>query len=114
MTEEERKELLAAFPQTAGFAGAVLRMSPEEAKLFLSCEIGYSGHCGTDDAFLYYYDIQTFSFAELELPETRVYRVEVIDTWNMTRETAAAGVNGKVRVDLPSREYMAVLAVAEN
>ena len=95
-----------------GFLKAMLRMDLVEASRFDAGESHYCGHCG-DDAFLYYYDVQTFSSAVLALPETKTYRVEVIDTWNMTRETVLTGAKASVEVKLPGREYMAVLAVAE-
>ena len=47
------------------------------------------------------------------LPEDKTYRVEVLDAWNMTRETVATGVSGKKEIALPGREYMAVLAMEE-
>ena len=38
-------------------------------------------------------------------------RHDVLDTWNMTRETLQTGVSGRVVLTLPGREDMAVLAV---
>ena len=105
---------LTGVPESArNFAGAILRMGREEAQRFFSCEISYNGRCGEDDAFLYYYDVQTHGKVILNLPETRSYRIEVIDTWNMTRETVRTGASGTVTIPMPGREYMAVLAVAE-
>ncbi|MBR3644257.1 MAG: DUF5605 domain-containing protein, partial [Parasporobacterium sp.] len=113
MDEKAREEMFAGMPESRlWFARAVLRMDKVEASRFFAAEIHYAGQCG-DDAFLTYCDVQTFSKFTLQLPETKKYRVEVIDTWNMTRETVKSGVNGTVEVDLPGREYMAVLAVAE-
>ncbi len=70
------------------------------------------GHYG-QKVYLYYYDIQQFESAKLELPEDQNYRVDVLDTWNMTRDTYQTGASGTIQVKLPSREYIAVLAVAE-
>ena len=42
---------------------------------------------------------------------SKAYTVEVIDSWEMTRETVFEGVNGKVTVPLPSKEGMAIMAV---
>jgi hypothetical protein len=36
------------------------------------------------------------------------YRIDVIDTWNMTVETAASNASGLTRVELPARMYMAI------
>ena len=49
----------------------------------------------------------------LTLPEDRTYTIQVIDTWNMTIETVATGVSGSYIVKLPSRENIAMLALAE-
>ncbi len=51
------------------------------------------------------------AFDRFTLPEGRTYRVEVIDTWNMTRTTAYERATGMIKVDLPGRPYMAVLAL---
>jgi hypothetical protein len=48
----------------------------------------------------------------LRLPPGRVYRVEVIDTWNMTIETLPGTVAGTCTVPLPGREFMALRLTA--
>ena len=45
------------------------------------------------------------------LPADVSYKVEVIDTWNMKRETVMEHASGVITVTLPGRPYMAVLAV---
>ena len=47
---------------------------------------------------------------DIELPETNTYRIDVLDVWEMTRETILTGVNGKVNLQLPGKEGIAVLA----
>ena len=44
------------------------------------------------------------------LPEEHSYSVEVIDIWEMTRETVLTGVSGAVRVPMPGKEGIVVLA----
>lgn len=83
-----------------------------ERELFLSKNLTYHGHCG-EDAFIFYLDDQCCSRIVAELPEDREYRVEVIDTWNMTRETVRNAASGSTRVDLPGHPYMAVIAIAK-
>jgi hypothetical protein len=41
------------------------------------------------------------------LPEGS-FRIDVIDTWNMTIETAAENASGNMKVLLPGRKYMAI------
>lgn len=38
------------------------------------------------------------------------YKIEVIDTWEMTRKTVSECANGNIRIELPGKEGMAVLA----
>lgn len=85
------------------------RMTEEEKKIFFALEHNYFGHCG-EDAYLFYYDTRTSAVDVLNLPEDKVYKLELIDTWNMTRETIAEKASGQTRVELPGREWMAVLA----
>ena len=47
----------------------------------------------------------------LKLPENRTYRVELIDPWEMTRETLLESASGETEVSLPGREGLAVLAL---
>lgn len=69
------------------------------------------GHYG-EQVYLQYLGQHCNATLKWKLPENRKYRVEVIDTWNMTRDTVLTGVNGEIDIDLPGREDMAVLAVA--
>ena len=46
---------------------------------------------------------------EMELPETNLYRIEVLDVWEMTRETIHTGVNRKVDLKLPGKEELRCL-----
>jgi hypothetical protein len=42
---------------------------------------------------------------------TWTYRIEIIDVWDMHRTEILTGVSGEAKVELPSREGMAVPAV---
>lgn len=95
------------------FMRSALRMPREEAEKFFACEPGCTGRTSDASAILHYCDILCSCRAQLELPENKKYTVDVIDTWNMTRETVQTGAAGKIWVELPSRPWMAVLAVEE-
>ena len=47
------------------------------------------------------------SFREFSLPENHEWKVEVIDTWNMTI-TETGVFRGKCRVDTGGKQFMAV------
>lgn len=57
--------------------------------------------------YLFYYSFMRPSFREYYFDDETEYEVEVIDTWNMTIENLGRH-KGKIRVNLPGREYMAV------
>ena len=94
------------------FPARILNMpEPDRTFHFLS-QLEYNGRC-EDDAFLWYLDIQACREKECKLPETGTYTIDVIDTWNMTRETVMSHAAGTITVELPGREYMAILATKE-
>lgn len=66
-----------------------------------------------DKVFLQYLGRHCNGLLSWKLPEGHKYRVEVIDVWNMTRETVLTQCSGNIEVKLPGREGMAVLAVEE-
>ncbi len=111
MPETERAATLAQMPEfVQKFANALC--ASEDADSFVHSEIAYYAHIGTD-CYLRFYDTRPAARDTLTLPADRRYTIQVIDTWNMTVETAAAGVSGSYVVKLPGRENMAVLALAE-
>ncbi|MCC3377156.1 DUF5605 domain-containing protein [Cohnella sp. REN36] len=57
---------------------------------------------------LHYYGFNRPSYREFALPAGASYTVDIIDTWNMTVERLAGTFEGRFRVELPGREYMAV------
>ena len=59
------------------------------------------------DYHLYYFSFMRPSFREIPLPGNCAWKVEILDTWNMT--TAEAGLfRGKCRVELGGKQFMAV------
>lgn len=72
----------------------------------------FTGHY-KDEAYLAYYGRHCTAVGDMELPKEHTYRIEVLDVWEMTRETVMTGVNGKVELKLPGKEGIAVLAVKE-
>lgn len=92
---------------------ALLKLPPRQVEQILknlTKEVRiFTGHCGKD-AYLSYYGRHCTAVGDLELPEQGKYRIEVIDVWEMTRETILTDVNGKVEFKLPGKEGIAVLA----
>ena len=86
------------------------RMTETQRADFSWKDAKYAGRCG-DAAFIKYFAQQCPGCTTLRLPETGEYRVELIDTWDMTRKVIAEGVRGDVKLNMPGREGMALLAM---
>lgn len=113
MPPEQQEQIFGeAEPIFRNVVSAISRMSAEDRQDFIAAEYLYQGHCA-EKCYLYFYDTRTCAEDTITLPDTHTYRIEVIDTWNMTREVVKEHVNGKVAIALPGREDIAVLAVAE-
>ena len=63
-----------------------------------------------DHFYLEYFGRIRPSFTELRLKTDKKYRIEVIDIWEMTRHLAAECLGGCVKIGLPGKEGIAVLA----
>ncbi|WP_199614046.1 DUF5605 domain-containing protein [Paenibacillus alkalitolerans] len=57
--------------------------------------------------YLQYFGPHRFLYRDFSLPEGR-YKVDVIDTWNMTVTNAGQSFEGKFRIDLPAKLYYAL------
>lgn len=111
MADDEVQKLSAAYPTILRlFAEDQLSMGQRERDFAFAAAYEYNGHCG-DDAFLWYLDDQSAACKIVELPKDNTYRVEVIDTWEMKRETVLESASGATQVNLPGKPFMAILAV---
>lgn len=90
---------------------SLLRMPERDRTAHLAFEFDWACHCG-EEAFLWYTDLHCYAAQTLPLPESRRYTVEVIDTWEMTREIILRDASGLTEIRLPGREGIAVLATA--
>lgn len=111
MSEADGARLLEQMdPGFAAFAKHVFEMSETERMDFAANEFVYQGHCG-EEAYLTFYDLRTCVQDVLELPEEHIYRVELLDVWEMTRTILTEQASGRTELQLPGKEDMAVLAV---
>lgn len=94
------------------FVKRLLTMPDLRIQQFLSRHKEIQGHC-KEDAYIRYYRRQCSCIGELNLPENGSYKVEVIDIWEMTRTPVLSGANGKIRVTLPGKEGIAILATRD-
>lgn len=61
-----------------------------------------------EEYYMYYFGFNRPMFRIFHLRAGVRYKVEIIDTWNMTIAEVAGTFEGKFRVELPGRQYMAV------
>ena len=65
-----------------------------------------ASHVG-HDYYLLYFGTHQPRFLYYSLPEGS-YRIDIIDTWNMTIDRFADAASGDVRVELPRKKYLAI------
>jgi hypothetical protein len=63
-----------------------------------------------EDYYLYYFGVAQPGRFSFTLPETGTYKLDIIDTWNMTITPVAGTYAGTFMLDLPSKPYHAVQA----
>jgi len=61
-----------------------------------------------DEYFLAYYGFTQPIYKDLSLPQGNKYKVEIIDTWNMTITPVEGTFEGDVRIDMPGKPYIAL------
>lgn len=93
------------------WARGLSSLPEERISGFIIRSRGICGACQDGSAMIWYYGRTCPAFNYITLPEGGSYRVEVIDAWEMTRTTVLEDARGTVRVDLPGKEGIAVLAV---
>lgn len=94
-------------PQAKTGLKAILALSDEERYQCLLNSMPQVGR--NQDHRLQYMGRHCPAFADMQLPEDGLYRIEVIDVWEMTRNTVMTQVSGKVKIPLPGKEGIAVL-----
>ena len=111
MSEDELRAAARYAPADyRAFVESILRMDSRERQMHLAGEHTWCSHCG-EEAYLWFNDLQCYGEMTLNLPEDKQYRVECLDTWEMTRLMVADKVCGKTVIQLPVKEGLAVLAV---
>jgi hypothetical protein len=87
----------------------ILRIPATDLYNLFSSIPRYNGNYN-DEVFIFYLADQCAVETQIDLPETGNYRVDMIDTWEMTRETVMENVQGSLKVNLPGHEGMAIIA----
>lgn len=91
------------------FWRAVARAPWDRAKDAMVNGKEYAG-CVGDKVYIMYMGRTCPGIIDFNLPSDRTYTVELIDVWNMTREVILENASGNLKVKLPGKEGMALLA----
>lgn len=109
-SDVERETILSRLEETPRRMIQAFLDSGENLEDARAAESAWYGHIG-DEVILHFYDTRPIARETIHLPEGKKYRIEILDTWNMTRKTIARDVSGEYTVILPGREDMALLAI---
>ncbi len=97
------------FAQVIDFRSFLEKMPPKDAEDMAIKSANFAGHHG-EEVYLKYFGIQNIALTDLYLPAEHTYKVEVLNIWDMTRETLTENASGCTRLRLPGKEGTAVLA----
>lgn len=92
-----------------GFARNLVMQPYERILSFINGTRRCIGHVG-NEVFLLYLGKQCSIETTLYLPEHMSYKVDIIDIWEKTKKSVEEAVSGEVKITLPGKEGMAVLA----
>lgn len=94
------KDIMAEAPEDA----EPLKLTPENHEENWDSVCLHEG----ENWFLYYYGFFRPMYRNYTLPAGKSYKIELIDTWNMTIEELPGEFEGKIRIKMGARQYMAV------
>lgn len=100
--------LYGSSPDRIGFLRSIMEEGPKEGlnPLYVSWDAPAAGI--VDKYYLFYYGFNQPRFREYRMNPGVKYKVEVIDTWNMSIEELQGTFEGRFRIELPGQQYMAV------
>lgn len=93
-------------PERIVFLRRILEESPTEG--LESTKTWWGNYLGNGEYYLYYFGVHQPAEWTFDLPPGKKYQVEVIDTWEMTITPLKGTFEGKFKVELPGKPYLAV------
>jgi hypothetical protein len=105
-------ELHGTSSQRIGFLREIIEQSPNGILNPVVSEWDVPAAGIVDEFYLYYYGFNQPSYREFTMSPGIQYKVDVIDTWNMTIEEQKGTYEGNFRIELPARQYMAIRLTA--
>jgi hypothetical protein len=101
-------ELYGSSPERIGFLRKIMEEGPTEGLNPLKSEWDVPSAGVPDEYYLYYYGFNQPSFRQYSMKPGIRYKVDVIDTWNMTVHEQDGTYEGAFRIELPGTPYIAV------
>lgn len=101
-------ELYGTSPERIRFLHHILEQGPTGILNPLQSEWDVPTAGISDKYYLYYYGFNRPSYRNFTMTPGIGYKVDVIDTWNMTVEEQDGVYEGNFRIELPGRQYMAI------
>lgn len=102
-------------PERIKFLRGIMEAGPPRLKPvhLVASWMPYSGLGYKDEYFLIYFNDDQPRATVLNLPKTSSYRIEVIDTWNMTITPVDGYYSGRSLVVLPQKPYTALRIIRQ-
>ena len=114
LSDEELDAMMDQVPEDFKVFLMAIRRTPRQDRMIQGfIEHEWRGHVG-EDVYIAYLENRPVAKAAMDLPEGHTYRVEILDTWEMTRETVLTGVSGHTVVPMPGKPWMAAVAFRED
>ncbi|MBD0382761.1 DUF5605 domain-containing protein [Paenibacillus sedimenti] len=101
-------KLYGSSPERIGFLHKIIQEGPTEGLNPLKSEWDVPSAGVQDEYYLYYYGFNQPSFRTYTMKPGIRYKVDVIDTWNMSVREQEGTYEGTFRIELPGTPYMAV------
>jgi hypothetical protein len=107
-------ELVGDSPKRIDFFKKIIEELPKNSTHIKSTESHIrktSGFGIFPEYVLYYFGNHQPSFKSINLTETDTWKIDIIDTWNMTITSAGNNFKGQCRIELPTKENIAIRVI---
>lgn len=101
-------EFFGTSPDRIGFLRKILEEAPTGVVNPLPSDWDVPSAGIADEYYLYYFGFNQPRYRNFTMTPGISYKVDVIDTWNMTIEEQNGVYEGTFRIELPGRQYMAI------
>ena len=95
-------------PERIGFLRRILEEAPSEGLNPVKSALGRTLRGYSGAVLFYHFGFNRPSYRHFHMNPGVQYRVDVIDTWNMTIQELLGTFEGSFRIELPGWQYMAV------